>query len=68
MANNALLSVGQLCNEGYSATFKLDGVTLFNTKGNDILKGQCVMLIGRYPDTTLLPTKSDQLKAMRTQM
>jgi hypothetical protein len=39
MANNSLLSVGQLCNEGYYVTFKLDGVTIFNSKGHAILKG-----------------------------
>jgi hypothetical protein len=39
-ANSPLLSVGQLCNEGYSVTFKIDVVTLFNTTGKAILKGQ----------------------------
>jgi hypothetical protein len=39
MANNSLLSVGKLCNEGYYVTFKLDGVTIFNSKGHAILKG-----------------------------
>jgi hypothetical protein len=38
MANNLLLSVGQLCNEGYSVTFKIYGVTIFNNIGKDILK------------------------------
>jgi hypothetical protein len=38
--NNYLLSVGQLCNEGYSITFNIDGVTIFNTKFKAILKGQ----------------------------
>jgi hypothetical protein len=39
MANNSLLSVGQLCNKGYYVTFKLYGVTIFNSKGHAILKG-----------------------------
>jgi hypothetical protein len=39
MANNSLLSVGQLCNECYYVTFKLDGVTIFNSRGHAILKG-----------------------------
>jgi hypothetical protein len=40
MANNSLLSVGQLCNEGYHVTFKIDGVTIFNSGGKAILKGK----------------------------
>jgi hypothetical protein len=28
-----------LCNEGYSVTFKIDGVTIFNIIGKEILKG-----------------------------
>jgi hypothetical protein len=39
MANKSLLSVGKLCNEGYSVTFKIDCVTIFNKIGNKILKG-----------------------------
>jgi hypothetical protein len=39
MANNSLLSVRQLCNEGYSVTFKIYGVTIFNRIGKEILKG-----------------------------
>jgi hypothetical protein len=39
MANNSLLSVGHLCNEGYSATFEIYGVTIFNSIGKEILKG-----------------------------
>jgi hypothetical protein len=39
MANNSLLSAGQLCNEGYYVTFKLDGVTIFNSRGHAIFKG-----------------------------
>jgi hypothetical protein len=40
MANNSLLSVGQLCNAGYSVTFKIDGVAIINNKGKVILKCQ----------------------------
>jgi hypothetical protein len=39
MANNSLLSVGQLCNESYYVTFRLEGVTIFNSGGQAILKG-----------------------------
>jgi hypothetical protein len=39
MANNSLLSVVQLCNEGYSITFTIDNVTIFNKIGKSILKG-----------------------------
>jgi hypothetical protein len=39
MANNSLLAVGQLCNEGYYVAFKLDGVTVFSSRGHAILKG-----------------------------
>jgi hypothetical protein len=38
MANNSLLSVGQLCNEGYSVTFTIDNVTIFNKIGKETLK------------------------------
>jgi hypothetical protein len=40
MVNNALISVGRLCNDGYYVAFKLDNITIVNTKGNAILKGQ----------------------------
>jgi hypothetical protein len=39
MANNSFLSVGQLCNEGYYVTFKINSVTIFNHGGKVILKG-----------------------------
>jgi hypothetical protein len=39
IANNSLISVGQLCNEGYSVTFTIDNVTIFNKIGKEILKG-----------------------------
>ena len=39
MANNSLLSVCQLFNEGYYVTFNIDGVTIFNDESNAIMKG-----------------------------
>jgi hypothetical protein len=39
MVNHSLLSVRQLCNEGYSITFKIDVVTIYNPQGVQILRG-----------------------------
>jgi hypothetical protein len=39
MAKNSLLSVEKLCNEGYSVTFTIDNITIFNKIGKEILKG-----------------------------
>jgi hypothetical protein len=39
MANHSLLSVGQLCNEGYSVTFKIDAVIIYNPHSVQILRG-----------------------------
>jgi hypothetical protein len=39
MVNQSLLSVGKLCNEGYSVTFKIDTVTIHNLNGIQILRG-----------------------------
>jgi hypothetical protein len=39
MANHSLLSVGQLLNEGYTFTFRIDSVTIHNSRGIQILKG-----------------------------
>jgi hypothetical protein len=39
MANHSLLSVGQLCNEGYMVTFKNDLVTVCNSQKFQILSG-----------------------------
>jgi hypothetical protein len=39
MANHSLLSVGQMCNEGYSVTFRIDAVTIYNSREVQILKG-----------------------------
>jgi hypothetical protein len=40
MVKNYLLSVGKLCNEVYSVTFKIDGVAILNNQGKAILKGE----------------------------
>jgi hypothetical protein len=40
MANHSLLSLGQICNEGYCITFGVDGVTIYNSTSKSILKGQ----------------------------
>jgi hypothetical protein len=40
MANHSLLSVGQMCKEGYYITFRIDGVIIYNSAGKAILKGQ----------------------------
>jgi hypothetical protein len=39
MVNHYLLSVGQLCNEGYYVTFRIDAVTIYSAAGKSILKG-----------------------------
>jgi hypothetical protein len=39
MANHSLLSVGQLCNEGYIVTFKHASVKVCNSQKSQILSG-----------------------------
>jgi hypothetical protein len=39
MANQSLLSVGQLCDEGYTVTFKHASVTICNSQKSQILNG-----------------------------
>jgi hypothetical protein len=39
MANHSLLSVGQLCNEGYTVTFRIESVTIHNSQGIQMLRG-----------------------------
>jgi hypothetical protein len=56
MANHCLLSVGQLCNEGYYITFRIDGVTIYNSTGKTILKGQRDLNTGLWR-TNLRPDK-----------
>jgi hypothetical protein len=43
-----LLSVGQLYNKGYYATFKIDGVSIFNSAGKAILKGHSDLCTGLW--------------------
>jgi hypothetical protein len=40
MTNRYLLSVGQMCNEGYYVTFRIYGVTIYNSRGKAVLKGK----------------------------
>jgi hypothetical protein len=40
MVNHSLLSVGQLYNEGYYITFRIDAVTIYSSTGKPILKGK----------------------------
>jgi hypothetical protein len=39
MANHSLLSVGQLCDEGYSVTFHQDTLTICNSDNSKVLSG-----------------------------
>jgi hypothetical protein len=39
MANYSLLSVWQLCNEGYTVTFRIDSVTIDNSRGIHFFSG-----------------------------
>jgi hypothetical protein len=39
MAHHSLLSVGQLCDEGYTVTFKQDTVTICNSESSKLLSG-----------------------------
>ena len=47
MENDSLLSVRQLYNEGYYVAFDIDGVTIFKSERNTIMKRH------RYLDTGL---------------
>jgi hypothetical protein len=39
MAHHSLLSVGQLCDDGYIGTFRQDTVTICNSEGSKLLSG-----------------------------
>jgi hypothetical protein len=39
MANHSLLSVGQLCSEGYTVTYRNESVTICNSQELQILRG-----------------------------
>jgi hypothetical protein len=48
MAHHSLLSVGQLCNEGYIVTFKQDTVTICNSESSKLLSGPQDMKTGLW--------------------
>jgi hypothetical protein len=66
MANHSLLSGVKLCNEGYYVTFRIDGVTTYNSTGKAILKGQrdlntglwCINLFPDKPKLTISATNN----------
>jgi hypothetical protein len=41
MTHHSLLSVGQLCDEGYIVTFRQDTVTICNSENSKLLSGPC---------------------------
>jgi hypothetical protein len=61
MANNYLLLVGQLCNDGYAVTFKIDGVTIINSQGEAILKSQYDICVGLWRINLLSEAPTPQL-------
>jgi hypothetical protein len=48
MTNNSLLSEGQLCNEGYYVTFRIDAVKIYSSAGKSILKGKIDLNTGLW--------------------
>jgi hypothetical protein len=61
MANHSLLSVGQLCDEGYIVTFKHASVTVCNSQKSQILNGPWDLDTGLWRinlkrDNTHIPT------------
>jgi hypothetical protein len=48
MANHSLLSVGQLCSEGYYVIFRIDAVTIYSSAGKSILKGKIYVNTGLW--------------------
>jgi hypothetical protein len=48
MANHSLLSVGQLCDEGYIVTFKQDTVTICNSESSKLLSGPLYVTTGLW--------------------
>jgi hypothetical protein len=48
MAHHSLLSVGQLCYEGYIVTFKQDTVTICNSESSKLLSGPRDLTIGMW--------------------
>jgi hypothetical protein len=48
MENNSLLSVGQLCDEGYYVLFSIDEVTTLNAAQNILMKGSRDLTTGLW--------------------
>jgi hypothetical protein len=48
MAHHSLLSVGQLCDEGYIFTFKQDTVTICNPESSKALSGPLDVTTGLW--------------------
>jgi hypothetical protein len=48
MVNYSLLLVGQLCNEGYTVTFRIESVTIHNSQGIQILRGDRDLYTGLW--------------------
>jgi hypothetical protein len=48
MENYSLLSVGQMCNEGYCFTFRIDGVKIYNSAGKAAFKRQWDFHMGSW--------------------
>jgi hypothetical protein len=48
MENNSLLSVGKLCDEGYSVLFSIDEVTIINAAQNILMKGSRDLTTGLW--------------------
>jgi hypothetical protein len=81
MANHSLLSVGQLCGEGYIVTFKQASVTICDSRNSQILSGPLDLYTGLWrinlnqtnnhiPETIanealFSPTKSTLLQAIK---
>jgi hypothetical protein len=56
-ANHSLLSVVQLCNEGYTVTFRIDPFTIYNSQGIQILRGDRDLDTGLLAESHAQPHK-----------
>ena len=61
MEKNSLLSVGQLCSEGYYVNLNIDGVTIFNSESNSIMKVNCGLDTGIWHINLCPKTKKTQI-------
>jgi hypothetical protein len=57
MENHSLLSVGQLCDEGYIVTFKQDTVTIWNSDNSKLLSGPRDVTTGLWRINLKQPNK-----------